>query len=175
MSEVKRYEWTRNGMRVYASPMGRYVQTSDYDATQSELAALREELERQKRYMEINANSAHGKHKEGQAYKDERDALREELAECKTQKAWWVDSAKTLDERLTAAERRNADCEAKGIERAAKLVQERLDEYVRDHGVYDSDTGTLEFPGDGAEYVEELDCIASFIRALKPAESGASE
>jgi len=39
-------------------------------------------------------------------------ALREELAECKTQKAWWVDSAKTLDERLTAAEQRNARYES---------------------------------------------------------------
>jgi hypothetical protein len=43
---------------------------------------------------------------------DEHDrelaALREELAACKTQKAWWVDSAKTLDKRLTAAEQRNA-------------------------------------------------------------------
>jgi hypothetical protein len=51
------------------------VLASDFDVVQSELAALREELERQKRYVEINANSAHGKHKEGQRYRDERDAL----------------------------------------------------------------------------------------------------
>ena len=45
------------------------------DAARSELSALREELARTERYMEINANSAHGKHKEGQRYRDERDAL----------------------------------------------------------------------------------------------------
>lgn len=71
-------------------------------AAQSELAALREELERQKHYVEINANSAHGKHKEGQQYKDERDALREDLAAI-------IANRNDLKQRLTAAEQRNAE------------------------------------------------------------------
>lgn len=78
-----------------------------------------------------------------------------------------------MKQRLTAAEQRNADGEAKGIELAAKWVDRRLNEYVRDHGMYDPDTGTLEFPGDGAEYAEELDFIASSIRSIKLTESGA--
>lgn len=77
------------------------VLKSDFDAAQSELAAsrsreqallnsietanadlaaLREELAREQRYVEINANSAHGKHKEGQKYRDERDDLQQRLA-----------------------------------------------------------------------------------------------
>lgn len=68
----------------------RCVRESDFDAALAREAALREELERQKRYVEINANSAHGKHKEGQQYKDERD---------------------DLQQRLTAAEQRNATLE----------------------------------------------------------------
>lgn len=39
------------------------------------VGALQRELEQQKRYVEINANSAHGKHMEGLRYRDERDAL----------------------------------------------------------------------------------------------------
>lgn len=44
-------------------------------------------------------------------------ALREELAECNKRKASWIDSAKTLDERLTAAEQRNAAIAASVVER----------------------------------------------------------
>ena len=65
MSEVLRF-WCYEASNI------RCVRESDYDAAQSELAALREEL-----------------------------------AECNKRKAWWADSAKTLDERLTAAEQRN--------------------------------------------------------------------
>jgi len=45
------------------------------DQAQDRINELQEELERQKRFVDINANSAHGKHKEGQRYRDERDAL----------------------------------------------------------------------------------------------------
>jgi hypothetical protein len=41
----------------------------------AEHEALLQEVERQMRFVDINANSAHGKHKEGQRYRDERDAL----------------------------------------------------------------------------------------------------
>ena len=49
------------------------------ERTATENLALQEELERQKRYVEINANSAQGKHLEGLRYRDERDALQELL------------------------------------------------------------------------------------------------
>ncbi|CAH0234900.1 hypothetical protein SRABI130_02840 [Pseudomonas sp. Bi130] len=45
------------------------------DQAQDRIGELQEDLERQKRYVEINGNSAHGKHMEGQRYRDERDAL----------------------------------------------------------------------------------------------------
>jgi hypothetical protein len=45
-----------------------------------------------------------------------------------------------------------------GIHLAARWVQKRLDRYVREHGT--------EFPGTGAEYVEELDAIIDGIKAL---------
>lgn len=41
--------------------------------------ALQRELEQQKRYVEINASSAHGKHMEGLRYRDECDALQQRL------------------------------------------------------------------------------------------------
>lgn len=81
MSEVKRYEWTRNGMRVYAPPMGRYVQSTDFDAAQVELAALREEL--------VLAKDT------AASWKYSADGLAEEAHE--------------IDKRLTAAEQRNAE------------------------------------------------------------------
>jgi hypothetical protein len=43
------------------------------------IARLEAELEQQKRYVEINADSAHGKHMEGLRYRDERDALQQRL------------------------------------------------------------------------------------------------
>ncbi|VVM38762.1 hypothetical protein PS619_00169 [Pseudomonas fluorescens] len=49
------------------------------DQAQDLISELRDELERQKRYVEINANSAQGKHAEGQRYRDERDALQQRL------------------------------------------------------------------------------------------------
>lgn len=53
-----------------------------------------------------------------------------------------------------------------GVELAARFVEKRRDDYVRDHGSYDYDTGFTEFPGDGLEYVGELDEIIEGIRAL---------
>lgn len=78
------------------------------------IAALREELEREKRYVEINANSAHGKHKEGQVFKDERDALREELADLQRKFEMVcadADQNMELKKRLADADRRNAELE----------------------------------------------------------------
>lgn len=58
-----------------------------------------------------------------------------------------------------------------GIERAARFVEKRRDEYVQDHGSYDPDTGATEFPGDGLEYVAELEEIIDGIRALASQEA----
>lgn len=40
-----------------------------------------------------------------------------------------------------------------GIERAARFVEKRLHDYVSEHGSTDPDTGTVEYPGSGEEYV----------------------
>lgn len=63
------------------------IAVADANDAERELAALREELERVKGYMDTNGQSALNKHREGLRYKDERDALQR---------------------RLTAAEQRNA-------------------------------------------------------------------
>lgn len=55
-----------------------------------------------------------------------------------------------------------------GVEAAAQWVEARRDAYIEEHGSYDPDTGVTEYPGDGAEYLEELDDIAEGIRSLRP-------
>jgi len=62
-----------------------------------------------------------------------------------------------------------------GIERAAKWVEQRLNDYDGEHGFTDPETGTREYPGRGAgeEYVQELYEIIEGIRALA-ASSGSS-
>ncbi|GHC72961.1 hypothetical protein GCM10007320_09210 [Pseudorhodoferax aquiterrae] len=54
------------------------------------------------------------------------------------------------------------------MEAAARWVEARRDAYVNEHGSYDPDTGGTDFPGDGAEYVQELEEIAESLRALAP-------
>lgn len=128
-------------------------------AAQSELAALREELERQKHYVEINANSAHGKHKEGQQYKDERDALREDLAAI-------IANRNDLKQRLTAAEQRNVE----------------LVDLLRTHTDHIATLCDVMFRFGLGMYKEPEQKIYSALvqqqvvfAALKPIESGASE
>jgi hypothetical protein len=84
----------------------------------------------------------------------------------------------TLQQRLTAADERADLLEglfANAYESAAKWVEKRCDDYVEEHGSRDPETGTVEFPGDGEEYVGELMEIAEGLRALKPAEGGGDE
>ena len=52
------------------------------------------------------------------------------------------------------------------LREAARLVSARCDAYVAEHGSYDYSTGTTEYPGDGAEWVEEWTDIESAILAL---------
>lgn len=53
-----------------------------------------------------------------------------------------------------------------GLEQAAEFVERRAADYDRAHGFTDHDTGTREYPGEGADFMETLDCLASGIRAL---------
>lgn len=80
-----------------------------------------------------------------------------------------------LQQRLTAADERADLLEgllANAYETAAKWVEKRMDDYVNEHGSEDPETGSLELPGTGDEYVCELMEIADGLRALKPAEGG---
>lgn len=59
-----------------------------------------------------------------------------------------------------------AERKADGIELAARFVEKRLHDYVSEHGSTDPDTGTVEYPGNGEEYVYELEEIIEGIREL---------
>jgi len=48
---------------------------------------------------------------------------------------------------------------------AIQFIEKRRDDYVRDHGIYDPSTGVTEFPGNGDEYVGELEEIIDGLRA----------
>lgn len=62
-----------------------------------------------------------------------------------------------------------------GIELAARFVEKRLNDYCAEHGVTDPDTGTVEYPGTGEEYVYELEEIIEGIRALATTEGSAND
>lgn len=53
-----------------------------------------------------------------------------------------------------------------GLEEASKFIDQRIAEYVQEHGMTDPSTGTVEFPGWGDEYVSELEELAEGVRAL---------
>lgn len=63
------------------------------------------------------------------------------------------------------------DAEAKGsraagVWDAVKVVEKRRDDYIREHGNTDPETGCVEFPGNGDEYVAELDEIVEALQKL---------
>lgn len=60
-----------------------------------------------------------------------------------------------------------------GVELAARFVEKRLTDYDAEHGMTDPETGTREYPGDGDEYVSELQEIADGIRAIEAQAPGA--
>lgn len=59
-----------------------------------------------------------------------------------------------------------AQRKADGIELAARFLEKRLNDYCAEHGVTDPDTGTVEYPGNGDEYVYEMEEIIEGVRAL---------
>ncbi len=63
---------------------------------------------------------------------------------------------------------------AAAYEAAAQRVDQRKDDYVNNHGIYDTSTGVTEFPGDGAEWVGEWEEIAADIRAMIPDDARAA-
>lgn len=141
MSEVKRYDHTNGGSiscnecYMDAHPMGDYVKSADYDAAQSELAALRAEVtelsnttgaamflmltselaalrEKNNRQAERIVEQAQDNNK----LSDELAALREELAASRKNTELAQESmqlfaieADGLEQRLADAERRNAE------------------------------------------------------------------
>jgi chromosome segregation ATPase len=154
MSEVQRYK-TVYTSDLYESDQGDLISAHDYDEAQSELSALREENERLKsESFEELYNAAI----------DERDALRGEVAkykggcvdlssqvrELEHKMDYWEGSNTSLQQRLTAAEQRNAELEA--------LLQECVN--------------TVRF---GEDFDLPVTTMARIDSALKPTESGASE
>lgn len=59
---------------------------------------------------------------------------------------------------------------ADGILRVAKMIAQRRETYISEHGIYDTATGQTEFKGTGAEYVEELISIEEDIRDMAKGE-----
>ena len=52
-----------------------------------------------------------------------------------------------------------------GMRLAAGLIAKRRDDYISEYGIYDPTTGVTEFPGNGDEYVYELDDCEAVILA----------
>jgi len=135
----------------------RYNIGSDYETALSQLAALREELE-PKTVKELLEHE-HVKALSAKQINDVLSKLHEQN--------------KDLQQRLADAERRNAALTQqvdKAFESAARWVESRRDDYVNDYGSLDPETGTVEFPGNGEEYVGELGEIAEGLRALNKTE-----
>ena len=134
-------------------------------------------------------DAALGREKECQRQLGERwkdiEALRNTVESADADKEAYaqnaIDLRKRVDAlqlRLTAADERADVLEgllANAHETAAKWVEKRCDDYVNEHGSIDPETGTVEFPGDGEEYVGELMEIVEGLRALKPAEGGGDD
>jgi len=54
------------------------------------------------------------------------------------------------------------------IEAAAKVLDRKASGYHDAHGSYDPSTGATEYPGDGAEWMQDWEETADDIRSLKP-------
>lgn len=167
MSDVKRYghisylvEATPKIVQLYPE-MTIYVLAEDYNAAQSELSALREENERLKsESFEELYNAAI----------DERDALREELALAnkllathERQLDRMIEHSDDLQQRLTAAEQRNAD------QLAMLHMAKELLSTISLHKTMAPADWCESFKNEVADRLEKLRA------ALKPTESGASE
>lgn len=52
------------------------------------------------------------------------------------------------------------------LEEAAKVLDQRIANYVEEHGIFDPETRAIEFPGNGEDFVSDWEEIAEEIRAL---------
>lgn len=122
MSEVKRYghisylvEATPQILQLYPA-MTVYVMASDFDAAKAELAAEKTASAGIFQQLEICQ-------KQRDAARSELAALREELATTESMRKFFADAAVELDNRLTAAEQRNAELTS-ALVRARLWVEE---------------------------------------------------
>jgi predicted nucleic acid-binding Zn-ribbon protein len=121
----------------YKDPNGCFVSSGDFDAAQSELAALREELA-------LKLEAYQGAHMMVTDLKAELSALREELAErnsvinlknrdaleAQTAVTGWARKYDDLQQRLADAERRNAELVKALTDTREALGREYWDQYA---------------------------------------------
>ncbi len=73
------------------------------------------------------------------------------------------------------SEQTAAEIRRTALEEAAKLIETKVDAYVNEHGSYDHTTGATEYPGDGGEWVCEMEELAEEIRNLATKEAAGAE
>jgi hypothetical protein len=54
----------------------------------------------------------------------------------------------------------------RALEEAAKVLDRRVENYIKDHGIFDTETGATEFLGNGEDFVSDWEEIAEEIRSL---------
>ena len=87
-----------------------------------------------------------------------------------------VAKALVADRRVPAPTEASAPVQGEpdaGLVEAIKFIETRRDDYVSEHGNYDYSTGVTEFPGNGDEYVGELEEIIEGLEALRSQSSTA--
>lgn len=86
-------------------------------------------------------------------------------------------SAKGSLERYRKWQAEREEAFGAGVKAAADLVKKMVDDYDTDHGSTDPETGTREYPGDGAAWVCDMEELEGSIRALsaKPAQKEQSD
>jgi len=52
------------------------------------------------------------------------------------------------------------------LKAAAKILRQRIENYIEDHGIFDMETGATEFPGNGEDFVSDWEEIEEEILAL---------
>ena len=78
------------------------------------------------------------------------------------------DRALTPDDAKAALEAYGRKKVREGMRLAAGLIAKRRDDYISEYGIYDPTTGVTEFPGNGDEYVSELDdCEAAILADME--------
>jgi len=116
VSEVHRYKvvtmLSEDGNKISYKPHGPEVVTArDYDAAQSELTALREELSKAKSACSKEFESVQTLDNENTVLKAELAALREELADISAYNDQLNTQCENMQQRLADAERRNSELE----------------------------------------------------------------